>query len=77
MRYEYRLVKEKVNHPDIGEYETAGIEVIELGAINVRTDFQSDVSTQTENVQLLVELLNRTYTSPAMFHRIVEDVFYS
>lgn len=77
MRYEYRLVKEMASHPDIGQYETTGIELVELGEKSVRVDFQSDVSSQTENVQMLVELMNRTYTSPAMFHKVVEDIFFS
>lgn len=77
MRYEYRLVKETATHPDIGQYETAGIEVVEMGEEPIRVDFQSDVSPQIENVQMLVELMNRTYTSPSMFHKVVEDIFFS
>ena len=77
MHYEYRIVKECLNHPDIGDFETAGIEVLELNADASRVDFPSDVSTEFEDVQLLVELMNRVPVHPTMFHKIVEDIFYS
>lgn len=77
MRYEYRLVKETATHPDIGEFETAGIELVEIGETVRRVDYQADISPQAENVQMLVELMNRTYTSPSMFHKVVEDIFFS
>lgn len=78
MSYEYRLVKENLYHEDIGSYETAGIELLQnVGMTLQRIDFQSDISSNFSDVQLLVDLMNRIHVSPTMFHKVVEDVFFS
>lgn len=78
MSYKYQIITENLYREDIGYYKTAGIELIMNDGISSRRiDFISDVSTDFEDVRLLVELMNRIYLSPSNFHTVVKYVFFS
>ncbi len=75
MCYLYKLVKERLFNEDIGEYETYGIEVTDESGS--RVDYQTDVTVDKESAEKFVELINKTALRPCMFHKAVEDIFYT
>lgn len=75
MHFKYNLIREKLITPELGEYEAAGIEVVdECGR---RVEIESDISATFEPVELAVRLFNEVSLRPSIFKKAVEDIFYS
>lgn len=62
---EYKIFKETISDKELGEYDTYGVI---SGNIKIH-----DVSLIREEIEFLVNLLNRLNVSPIHFHEVAED----
>jgi len=71
IRWRYRLIAEKMHQPDLGEYDTYGIQV--LDAEYTMVSVMHDVSVCKQSVEEVVALFNLHQLSPSHLHNAIED----
>ena len=69
--YQYRIVKEKVDHPDIGRFATYGVAVYKNGTL---IHLQHDVSVEPEEVERLVALCNADQVEPIHLEDVIDNI---
>lgn len=75
MYFKYKTVREKLKSDELGEYEAAGIEIVDECGRQI--ELESDISASFEPVELAVKLFNEVSLRPSVFKKAVEDIFYS
>ena len=72
--WEYHIIAERYNHPDIGVYRSYGIHAFEVTGNHIRpvTQIHDITSIQTE-AETLVQLCNQYQLSPTHLNDVVND----
>ncbi len=74
----YESFKEKLNKPHIGEYTAFGVVVFQAVEMENKEIYKmSDVTTDAEVMENLVQLCNKEQLDPIHFIDVVEDMLYT
>lgn len=72
--WEYHIIAERCNHPDIGTYRSYGIQVFETTGIHISPATSiHDVTTIQAQAEQLTELCNHYQLSPVHLYDVIED----
>lgn len=74
----YEIFTEELDNPSIGKYTAYGIAVYEMVNKNRKELIRvSDVSTDKNAVENLIELFNKECLDPVHIYDVIEDFLYS